>query len=278
MSARWHALYIPLEDADRVEAVLRAALADLGYQLYDPFSGGSGTPPGLIALVRSFVAPPAAGWTRVLGELDDAALPALSAALDGPLLQGWLVDGEGGFAVWRGGAGDASADALAAFLRADRSRADLDEALRLPAPATGQRPGESALPPEIAHLAEARGVSARQADKLVSRLSGNLFGKLNRQAGGAEDDAQVQARALLAAQTDVWATPAGQRVLAIAAALALPPTWRDPDLDAVRDAYQLQRLRARTPRLPLMPGDQQVLDAVPDALRYRPVYMGRAAR
>jgi len=81
MSARWHALFVPLEDAAHVEAALRAALADLGYQPYDPFPGGSGTPPGLIALVRSFVAPPQEGWTRVLGELDDTALPTLSAAL-----------------------------------------------------------------------------------------------------------------------------------------------------------------------------------------------------
>lgn len=278
MSARWHALYIPLEDADRVEAALRAALAGLGYQPYDPFPGGTGTPPGLADLVRSFVAPPGEGWTRVLGEIDAAALPALSAALNAPVLEGRLADGEGGFAVWRAGVRDPSADALAAFLRAGRSRADLDDALRPLPTLTGQRSSGSALPPEIAQLAEARGVSTRQADKLVSRLSGNLFGKLNRQAGGAEDDAQAQARALLAGQTDVWAAPAGQRLMAIAAALALPANWRAPDLDAVRDAYQLRRLRERTPRLPLMPGDQQVLDAVPDAFSYRPVYMGRATR
>lgn len=275
MSARWHALLIPLEDADRIETALREALAALGYEPYDPFPGGTGTPPGLVDLARCFVAPPDEGWTRVLGEVDPAALPALSAALEAPLIEGWLADDEGGFAVWRDGTRDTSADALAAFLREGRSRADLDGALRS-APAAQM--GASALPPDIADLAEARGVNPRQADKLVRRLSGNLFGKLNRQAGGGEDDAQAQARVLLAGQMDVWASPAGQRVMAIAGVLALPPNWREPDLDAVRDAYQLRRLRARTPRLPLMPGDQQMLDAVPDALSYRPVYMGRATR
>jgi len=275
MSARWHALFIPLEDADRVESALRESLAALGYQPYDPFPGGSGTPPGLTDLVRTFVAPPGEGWTRVLGDVDAVALPALSAALDAPLLEGWLFDEDGGFAVWRDRARDASADALAAFLRPDRSRADLDAALR----STPDAPaGASALPPDIAQLAEQHGVSARQADKLVKRLSGNLFGKLNRQAGGAESDVQAQARALLAGQADVWASASGQRVMAVAATLRLPANWRAPDFDAVREAYQLNRLRARTPRLPLMPGDQQMLDAVPDALSYRPVYMGRAAR
>lgn len=285
MSARWHALFIPLEDVDRVESALRATLAALGYQPYDPFPGGSGTPPGLADLARSFVAPPGEGWTRVVGEVDPAALPALSVALDVPLLEGWLAGGEDGFAVWQAGARDGSADALAAFLRSDRSRADLDAALHATsdapdAPSEGPTLvdlGAGALPPEIEQLAEQHGVDARQADKLVKRLSGNLFGKLNRQAGGSESDAQAQARVMLAGQADVWATPAGRRVTAIAAALRLPANWRAPDFDAVREAYQLRRLRARSPRLPLMPGDQQALDTVPDALDYRPVYMGRTS-
>lgn len=282
MSARWHALFVPLEDADRVESALRDSLTALGYQPYDPFPGGSGTPPGLDDLARSFVAPPGEDWTRVLGEVDPAALPALSAALDMPLLEGWLADGEGGFVVWQAGARDGSADALAAFLRPDRTRADVDAALRAASDAPSEVSsladlGAGALPPEIERLAEQHGVDARQADKLVKRLRGNLFGKLNRQAGGSESDAQAQARVLLAGQADVWSSPAGQRVMAIAAALRLPATWRVPDFDAVREAYQLRRLRARAPRLPLMPGDQQALDAVPDALDYRPVYMGRTS-
>jgi len=76
-------------------------------------------------------------------------------------------------------------------------------------------------------------------------------------------------------QADPWAEPEGQRVRALASVLAIPSRWRDPSWEAVRDAYQLRRLRQRNPRLPLIPGDQQTLDAVPDALDYRPVYMGR---
>lgn len=283
MSAPWHALFIPLEDAACVEAALRAALVDLGYRPYDPFPGGTGTPSGLADLVRGFVAPSGEGWTRVLGPLDAAAFLALSASLGMPLLEGWLVDGEGGFAVWQTGVRDTSADALAAFLRPDRPRAALERALRgegaLPAvppdaPAIHVIAAD-ALPPDVAALAQAHGVNPRQADKLVQRLSGSLFGKLNRQAGGSDDETQAQARMLLAGQADSWAAPEGQRVQALASVLALPSHWRDPSWEAVRDAYQLRRLRQRSPRLPLMPGDQQTLDAVPDALDYRPVYMGR---
>ncbi len=283
MSAPWHTLFVPLEDAARVEAALRAALADLGYRPYDPFPGGTGTPPGLTDLARGFVAPPGEGWTRVLGPLDPAAFPALGAALGVPLLEGWLADGSGGFAVWRAGLRDASADALAAFLRPDRPREALDRALRgegtLSVESSGAPPihviGADALPPDVAKLAQAHGVNPKQADKLVQRLSGNLFGRLNRQAGGSDDETQAQARALLAGQADPWAEPEGQRVRALASVLAIPSRWRDPSWEAVRDAYQLRRLRQRNPRLPLMPGDQQTLDAVPDALDYRPVYMGR---
>ena len=42
----------------------------------------------------------------------------------------------------------------------------------------------------------------------------------------------------------------------------------------MRDAYQVHRLRQRAPRLMLMPGDKETLDAVPDALDYTPVYLG----
>jgi hypothetical protein len=64
------------------------------------------------------------------------------------------------------------------FCREGRS-AGLDSALRSATAADGRL----ALPPDIADLAEARGVNPRQADKLVRRLSGNLFVKLNRRQG-----------------------------------------------------------------------------------------------
>ena len=283
MTPGWQMLYIPHDDTPRIEAALHDALAAQGYQPYDPFPGGTGTPPGLIDLVRCFVAPPVDGWTRILGE-PGAAVPALSAALDVPLLYGWIDGGDGGFSVWRDGERDDSADALAAFLRPGCSRPALDEALHgtPPTPREQNQPPAlhalvgDALPPEVAQLAQARAVNAGQADRLIQRLSGNLFGKLNRQAGGADGNVQAEARALLAGQADPWAGPGGQRVLALANLLALPAAWRDPAWEVVRDAYQLARLHQRSPRLPLMPGDQETLAAVPDALAYRPVYRGRA--
>ena len=39
--------------------------------------------------------------------------------------------------------------------------------------------------------------------------------------------------------------------------------------------FQVFRLRQRAPRMALMPGDQDTMDAVPNALDYTPVYMGR---
>ena len=266
MSARWHALFIPLEDADRVESALRESLAALGYQPYDPFPGGSGTPPGLTDLVRTFVAPPAEGWTRVLGEVDAAALPALSAALDAPLLEGWLSDGDGGFAVWGRGARRGTRRAAS---RPDRARADSTRPCVTPDCACWRLRLPDTLSGRAAYA------SARQAISWP-RLMGTSW-QAQLAGGGTESDAQAQARVLLAGQVDVWASASGQRVMAVAATLRLPANWRAPDFDAVREAYHLNRLRARTPRLPLMPGDQQALDAVPDALDYRPVYMGRAS-
>ncbi len=66
-----------------------------------------------------------------------------------------------------------------------------------------------------------------------------------------------------------------QRVRAIAGVLRLPDNWRLPTWETVRDAYQVHRLRARNPRMALMPGDKESMEAVPDALDYLPVYMGK---
>lgn len=285
MSQTWSSLFLPTHDSPAVAGALRDILKGRGYEPYDPFPGGTGTPPGWSDLVRQFVAPAREGWVRVLGEPVEAALPELSRGLDLPVIHGWLSEQDGGFALIDGATRHTDPVVFERYLRSGESFERLRRAwhgeLPVEPAASGQPPvavaGADDLPPDIRQLAEEKGVDARRAGKLFEKLSGSLFGKLARDAGAEAGDEQDQARALLmGGGRDIWNSLHGQRVRAIAGVLALPDAWRTPDWDAVREAYHVHRLRERNPRMPLMPGDKEAMDAVPDALSYLPVYMGKA--
>ncbi len=279
MSDTWTSLYAPTSDAAAVIEHLRAVLAGAGFTSYDPFPGGTGTPPGLSHVVKLFVAPAQEGWVRILGELDDARLASLctdlSAALDVPLLCAWLSADSGGFALYRGGQRYEDPGAFEPHRHPDHPVDHLRDALAGKRLAGPLDTSSSTLPPELQQLAQEQGVDARKAGKLVDRLGGNLFGRLAGESSGGGAD-QEQARAIFAGGgRDIWNSLSGQRVRAIAETLALPANWRVPDLDAVRDAYQVHRMRQRYPRMAAMAGDREALDAVPGVADYVAVYMGK---
>jgi hypothetical protein len=275
----WHTLYLPITDSQGVAGALRSLLESQGYRPYDPFPGGTGTPPDLTDMVRQFVTPDQDGWVLVLGEPAAALLPDFSRAVNVPVLHGWLTDETGGFALYRKGMRYENAAAFESYLRPGSLPDDLRQAfagnLRVP-PVGSSGPavvGGDALPTEIQQLAEDKQVDPKQANKLFEKISGSLFGRLG---GGAASPEQDQARAvLMGAGRDRWNSLDGQRVRAIAGVLRLPDSWRAPDWDTVRDAYHVHRLRQRSPRMHMMPGDKEALKAVANALDYLPVYMGR---
>src|SRR5262245_10590817 len=105
MSETWHSLYLRADDTQAVADALIDALRHHGYQRYDPFSGGTGTPPGLKTFIKHFVAPPSDGWVRILGEPDVSSLIDLSAGRT--LLHAWLDAADSGIELYRDGATDA---------------------------------------------------------------------------------------------------------------------------------------------------------------------------
>jgi len=285
MSQTWSSLFLPAHDSPAVAGALREILEARGYAPYDPFPGGTGTPPGWSDLVRLFVAPPCEGWVRVIGEPLETALPELSRRLGLPVIHGWLGEQDGGFALVDGETRHTDPVVFERYLRPgepfDRLRRAWHGELPVEPLASDQPPvaviGADNLPPDIRQLAEEKGVDSRRVGNLFERLSGSLFGKLAREGGADAGDEQEQARALvMGGGRDIWNSLPGQRVRAVAGVLALPATWRAPGWDAVREAYHVHRLRERAPRMPLMPGDKEAMDAVPDALSYLPVYMGKA--
>ncbi len=272
MAGSWHSLYIPSGDSAAIEAALERVLLQQGYKRYDPFPGGSGLTAHIWQRrVRQFVAPPVEGWTRVIGEPDRAGLPDLAAALGTVLLEAWLTDSGGGLAVWAadGQRADLQA-ALGGWLRPDRGPDDLARALAGDAPvpslaADGPQVLAVPLPPDVARMAE--DVDPVQAGKMMDRLTRQVFGKL----GGSGKQAEAQA---MLGGGDLWNGEEGRRLRAAMACLSIPAGWREPDFAGLQGAYQVARSRRHNPDGLRLPGDDEALARVPDALEYRPVYAG----
>lgn len=280
MSQPWHSLFLPATGAAAVVSALHTVLDRHGYTAYDPFPGGTGTPPRLAATVRHMVAPASGGWVRVLGEPDADTLLEFQVEVALPVLVGWLTEEDGGFVLLRDGERHTDPDAFADFLRDDQTletlRAAFAGTLRVeavdPDEPSGAVVGADTLPPELRAFARQQGVDVDKASSLVERLGGKLLGRFDSDA----DDGPAQVHTVLhGAGGDTWNSLRGQRVRALAQVLALPDNWRTPSWQQVRDAYQVFRLRERSPRMMLMPGDREAMALVPDALDYTPVYMGR---
>jgi hypothetical protein len=264
----WHSLYLRTADSNTDAHTIATALIDslhqYGYQRYDPFPGGTGTPPGLKQFVKQFVAPAVNGWVRILGEPDSKALHDLSTHY--PVIFAWLTETDSGMTLYRDGGIDP--EGLSAYLR-PRQRLDAQPVNAAPTTAD-----PSILPDEIQKLARDHNVNPDQANKMINRLTANLFGKLDRASGGEANAMQAQARALVSNRLD-WSSPAAVKLQALAGALTLPSNWREPDFDAVREAYQVARRLHKNPRSQLMPDEQAAIKAVPNALEYQAIYAGK---
>ena len=283
MSQTWYRLFVSQTDSARVAEALKTILVDQGYDPYDPFPGGTGTPIGLTDMVKLFVAPSQDEWITVVGQFPADLLLDLHKTLDAPLIVGSLTDESGGFTLFVDGVRRDDPAAFEPYKRPSVTPETLQRAfageLSVEAIESDGPPvmavGADSLPPEIRQLAEDQGADPAQASKLFQKMSGKLFKRMSKKTGATADE-QAQAQAMfMGGGQDAWNSLNGQRVRAIISVLLLPDNWRSPAQDAIRDAYQVFRLRQRAPRMALMPGDREAMDAVPNALDYTPVYLGR---
>jgi len=270
MTAEWHCLYVRSDDSGKVAGDLLGDLLGHGYQRYDPFAGGTGTPPGLKTFVKHFVVPERDGWVRILGAPDLAVLPSLSTHAD--VLYAHLSAEGGEITAYKDGA--LNANYLLTYLRPGQNLDDLARARQGARPTTADRPADF-LPDDIRQLARDQNVNPEQANKLVNRLTSQLFGKMDRTSGGEASAMQSQARAMINTSSVNWNNGPAQRLKALVSVLTLPANWRDPNFQAVREAYQVARRLAKTPSAQLMPDERAALKAVPDALQYEAVYVGK---
>ncbi len=249
---RWDHLCLQQTDAQSVGEALRAVLMQHGYTTYDPFPGGSGTPPRYKHFVRLLILPAEDGWVRVFGGQDATTLPALLPALsaDRLLIHAWFTETTCGLDAYQGGS--ANPEHLAPYLTTGSA-------------AHSATHTDSTLPPDLAGFAQSRGVNPKQAEKMVGRLARGIFGK---QTASVQQEAGTLFKS-------AWESSGGQQLSALLARLALPFALRDPDFETLREAYQAARMLARRPTATLLDSERSALRALPNARNILPVYVGK---
>lgn len=242
---------------------IKHALLSIGYKPYDPFPGGSGSPIGKVTRLRLFISPAVEGWHKILMAYEDTFPHNLQLALP-TLLMAEIVDDEQ-FQI--GVSGQWGLETLVLYLRPTHSFADMQQAAASPIQEAPPTPPELAnLPPDIQQLAQQSGVQVVQVDKMMNKMSKKVLRNM-----AADEETQAQARAAIKASQGVnWQSAAGQHLRAIMACLTVPEQWYLPDWQSLVNAYQVARQQQR--QIPLLPGDEAMLQQVPNALDYTPLY------
>jgi hypothetical protein len=272
----WHSLYwtskaVVTPTPSKLAADLQAAGEAAGYTPYNPF--GLMPAPLYDATIKLFVAPTDERWGRVLcGELPPADV--LAAASGGRVIVALSLEGDT-LTVRAFGDGAPADDVTAALrpfvsdaarlgrlLTGDTQPGDLPDDIDDTGGTVGVVPTD-ALPPEMREMAA--GLDAGAMDKMFRRIAGGAF--------KGRGDADAAADLLQSSVGPDWNSDGGRRARGLLDVLAGGgPT---PDFVTLRDAYALHARRQRKPDARLYPGDRESMDAVPDALDYTPVFMGK---
>jgi hypothetical protein len=259
MSA-WHSLYVftslPLE------TTLSDWLINQGYTRYDPFNtlGGAAYPQAM----RLFLAPTVDETTRILVECNQAApAQALAAhlSLTAPCLSLRLDGTNAQIVLYHQGQ---EAQDWMVIARRNITAAQLESARQIGA-ATAQAgliPVED-MPSSLQALANT--VSQHQVGRLFQKMAFQMMSRTQQTA--AEKFLQGLPR---------WDSAGGHMLMSCMSLLRVPKAWREPDFATLRTAYWLHLRRRTQPNAPLLPGDDNALRRVPDALTYKPLYGGKA--
>ena len=271
----WQSLYLYSDNAQvpaQIAETLRSALAHDGYEPYDPFAAMPGK--SYPERRRLFIAPPPVqGWTRIIGDADESLMPRLST--HGLCLRCAFDDTTEQIIVYDAGVSVDAKTALTPHLATECTAATLERILagELEAVAgDNDRPSGGVVPMNV--LPEnVRTMAENLHPKQIDRMFGKWMKRVSKRLSGDED----AARELLRGDAVDWNSDGGRQIQALMACLGIPSdSWRQPDFTTVRDAYLLHLRRQHRADARLFPGDAEAMQAVPDALDYTPVYMGKA--
>ncbi len=271
MTILWHNLYLPTDNTPEIVNTLQNALLTHGYTLYNPF----GAIPGKAYKdsIRLFIAPPSSTqWTRILATNTLTPEARLSPALSqiAPCLSVAVLSSETtDLSVYERGEQGDTMGGLTPYLREGHTTDDIERVLTASLINTQSAKSDDfpmdLLPDDLQQQAQ------HLNPKHINRMFGKLMGQVNKQLGKGDAES---ARALLQSNMD-WNSPAGRRIRALMRLLTIPEDWHKPDFVTLRDAYQIHQRRASKPDAILYPGDNEAMNAVPNALNYTPIYGGK---
>ncbi len=247
---------------------LRAALEADGFSAYDPFPGGMGSPVGKLVRVRLFVTPLQTEWQKIMVAPRDTLPEKMLASLDAAVLDIQLLSLDD-YQITAYPSGATTQASLEGFLRDDATLEDIQKAAQMVVGTSAEAKPD--LPPELQQFAQEQGVEAKHVNKLMKRVSRQVFRKM----GSGGDDEQTAKATLAAAPQGVdWSSPSAQRLLAVMRLLTVPDDWHRPDWKTLTAAYQVARQQQRGDAL-LLPGDKTALEQIPDVLDYTPLYYSK---
>lgn len=265
MAIQWDSLHFYTNQTQiQVADLLRDHLDMMGYRLYDPFVG-------LISQVytqrvQSFLDSGQDGWFRLIGGFPLDLSARLSRA--GLVLHIHITDQDADVHVFVDDKPQPFS-ALQPHLRTGCTVADLHQAILSGGRTTPSQPDQtiplSALPSDVQQMA--RGVRPDQ----MNRMFNKLMGQVSRMMG----DKSASARALLKSTVPDWSQGLGGNIRAFMNCLTIPSNWHTPDFITLRDAYMAHHRFQRNPKAMRLPTDTEVMNAVPNALSYTPIYAGK---
>lgn len=263
MAIIWDSLHFSSEQsADTLTTWCAETITMLGYTLYNPFTALTGK--AYAQSIRLFLSDCGGGWWRLIGEFP-ADLPAHLAS-DMTILHLHLRDTSAEVRVFADNT-QRPLIALTDWLGTGYTLADLDRALAqtIPPPPPQAEMPLHALPDDVQRMAQ--GVNPKHMNRMFQKIMGGV----SKVMGGN----LTAANALLQPTLPDWGRDAGAKISTFMRCLNIPEGWHTPDFITLRDAYQLHRRLERHPNAPLLAGDREAMNAVPDALRYIPIYGGK---
>jgi len=273
LMTQWNSLFCLLDPSIDLADCLQQTLVQLEYTLYDAFDliPGKSYPD----TYKTFIAPTNGQWTQILlddEDVDDLEVIAKPLSKYGLCLLTHLDQTEATLKLYQDGNEIDIVDGLANHLLDDKTADDLTRARegKLPLPIIENAVDEKSqllaikdLPREMQKMS--KGVNLLKAKKMFHGFVDNFMGR---------NDAQG-AQEMLTPEPLDWNGSGGIMIRGVMSCLIVGDGWLSPDFVTVRDAYQRHIRLDRRPTAKLYPGDQQMMDAVPNALSYTPVYGGQ---
>ena len=270
---QWNSLFCLLDPSNNLVDCLQQTLIRLDYTLYDAFDLTPGK--SYLDTFKTFIAPTEGQWTHILLDdenVEDLQILAESLSAFGYCLLAHIDQTDATLELYQDGVQVELVNGLADYLLADKSIDELTRALegKLPLPIMDIPLDEKSqllaikdLPREMQKMS--KGVNLLKAKKMFHGFVDNFMGRND--AEGAQE--------LLNPTPVDWNGTGGMVIRGVMSCLIAGDVWLSPDFATVRDAYQRYIRLQRRPTAKHYPGDKQMMDAVPNALSYTPVYGGQ---